>query len=122
MACQLSGPQLLEWGRKILDLSRGKFGKDGRYANYGDLMEAEVPDPKERVKLETAMVVLSEVFGEGLTADDVRNAIRWRDGKGDPGSIEIQYNKSGKQKRAIHMAERRWGRVTETAAFLRLLG
>jgi hypothetical protein len=102
MACQLSGPQLIEWAQKFIDLAAGK---EKKYLNIGQLLEAEVADPKDRVRMGTSFVVLSELAKEGLTAHDVRNVIRWRDDKGGQGCVEIQFMKSGTDKRALRLAQ-----------------
>lgn len=104
MACQLSGPQLIEWGQKFVDLAAGK---EKTYSNIGELLEAEVEDPKERIRMGTAFCVLSDLAKEGLTARDVKNVIRWRDDNGGQGCVEIQFMKSGCEKRALRIAQER---------------
>lgn len=104
MACQLSGPQLIEWAQKFIDLAAGK---EKKYPDIGQFLEAEVADPKERIRMGTAIRVLSDLAKEGLTAHDVRNVIRWRDDKGGEEYVEIQYMKSGCEKRATRIAQER---------------
>lgn len=106
MAHQLSGPQLMEWAQKALTLSFGE-GMEAKYPNLGAMLDGEVADPKERSKMGTALVVLSTLTDEGLTAHDVRQVIRWRNEKGEPGQIEIHYNNAGREKRALFMQEQR---------------
>jgi hypothetical protein len=117
MECQLSGPQIIEWGQKALDMTEGI---EGKYETFGQWLDAEVPDKKIRARLGTALVVLSELSKEGLTANDVRQVIRWRNDNGDPGAIEIQYNKSGTAKRAVQLREQQ--RLQDLRTALRMLG
>lgn len=96
MACQLTGYQILEWSGKVLDLARGK---DGQYATFGELLDSEVADERERLRMKTAIVVLDAVVKEGLASTDVQKAIRWRNPDGTPGETEIHYTRSGIEKR-----------------------
>jgi hypothetical protein len=102
MAFQLSGPQLIEWAQKAIDVA---CGKEEKYKTFGEMLDAEVQDPKDRAKMFTALAVLSDLAKESLTAHDVIQVIRWRDENGQPGSAEIAFNKYGRQKRAIRMQE-----------------
>lgn len=106
MAHQLTGPQLMEWAKKAHALASG-VGMEEKYPNLGAMLDGEIQDPAARSRIGTALVVLSTLSEEGLTAHDVRQVIRWRNEKGEPGQIEIQYNNSGREKRAILMQEQR---------------
>lgn len=104
MACQLTGPGIMEWAQKVIMLADGK---EEKYSSFGALLDAEMPDPKDRIRMGTAMVVLHELSAEGLTAHDVLRVIRWRNDQGEPGPIEIQYNQAGREKRSIKIAQER---------------
>ena len=106
MAHQLSGPKLMEWAQKFHTLASGA-GMAEKYPNLGAMLDGEIQDPKARSLMGTALVVLDTLHDEGLTAHDVRQVIRWRNEAGDPGPIEIQYNNSGREKRAVVMQEQR---------------
>ncbi len=120
MACQLNPSQMMGWAKKILQLAEEKGSK---YDNFGELLDAEIADPKARVRLGTSLVVLHQLSQDNMSAHDILNVIRWRNDKGDAGEIEIHYSKIGKQKRAIKVAElRRWADIREVIRFIRPLG
>lgn len=97
MACQLTASQLVEWAQKAIDLVAGK---EERYATFGEFLDAEVKDPKARVRMGTALVALSTLAEQGMTPSDVLNIIRWRDVGGQPaGELEITFSRSGRRKR-----------------------
>ncbi len=104
MACQLTAAQVAEWGKELLVLVEAH---DGKYDNFGDLMDAEVPDAKRRARLGTALVVLQSLETDNMNLTDIQRVIRWRDENGKPGAIEIHYNKSGKEKRSVKLANDR---------------
>ena len=117
MACQMSGAQVMEWAQKFVTLAAGK---EEKYPSCGALLDAEIPDAKDRVKMGTAFVVLHELSAENLTAHDVLQVIRWRNEKGDPGPIEIQYNRGGREKRSLKIAEER--KVQDLRTALKMFG
>lgn len=100
MACQLTAGQLAEWGAALLELAKLH---DGKYLNCGDLLDAEEPDAKKSVRMGTALVVLNTLEKDHMSLRDIQRVIRWRNDKGEPGGIEIHYNKAGKQKRAVEL-------------------
>lgn len=102
MACQLSGTQIIEWAQKLIDLSAGK---EEKYPNLGHLLDEIASDPKDRLRMETSIGVLSQLAKDGLSGYDVLKVIRWRDDKGEPGRVEVQFSKSGMEKRAQHLAK-----------------
>ncbi len=104
MACQLTGAQIVEWGKVILELAKIHGDK---YDNFGDLLDAEEPDAKKRGRLGTALVVLDTLEKDRMSVLDIQRVIRWRNEDGKPGGIEIHYNKSGKEKRAIKLSRDR---------------
>lgn len=117
MACQLSGAQIIEWTQKLIDLSAGR---EEKYPTFGELLDAIAADPKDRLRMETAFGVLSELSKEGLSGHDVMKVIRWRNEKGEPGPMEIHFSKSGMEKRARQITQRS-GSLESLALLGRLL-
>lgn len=107
----------MELADKILTLQQEKGTK---YKTFGELLEGEVPDEKHRVRMGTVLVVLDQLSRTAMNAHDVANVIRWRNEKGEPGEVEIQFNKSGREKRRAQIFEKnRMAELTDALKFMR---
>jgi len=87
MACQLNQVQLVETLEKILSLMDPP--KVGR--TFGEMLEAEVKDPAERLRMMVAFDTANQIKKSGKRLDQLINVICWRNALGEPKELEISF-------------------------------
>lgn len=89
MAFQFTNLQLSEGLEKLDSLPRSENPQEP----YGKKLERHFPDEKERERMLAVVQIAALCQAKGLSLDDVKKVICWRNEEGKPHQMEIQLNR-----------------------------
>ncbi len=102
MACQLSRPQVTEYGLKVLAITEGEKDK---FKDMTACIDAKIEDPKERIKCKVAAIAIDQISKAGCQIEHIQKVICWREPDGKPGKIEVELTRDGIQRRFEYKRE-----------------